>query len=56
MAQGFEGTPDELEELLLDGLHSGEAAEADDAFWQQVAVRTDAMQAEYRKRGGRSPH
>lgn len=55
MVKGFEGTPDELLEMLLEGLHSGEAAEADDAFWHEVAMRTDAMLAEYRKPAGRSP-
>lgn len=55
MVQGFEGTPGELELLLLEGLHSGEAAEADDAFWQRIAVSTDAMLAEHRKPGGGFP-
>jgi hypothetical protein len=33
----------ELEELLLDGLNSGEAVEADEACWNSLRVETDAM-------------
>jgi len=46
----FEGTPDELETLLLDGLNSGEPIEADDAFWNRLTMETDRIAAEHRKR------
>jgi hypothetical protein len=42
-APGFEGPQQELEELLLDGLNSGEAVEADEACWNSLRVETDAM-------------
>jgi len=42
-APGFEGPPEELEELLLEGLDSGEAVEADEAYWHCLRADTDAM-------------
>jgi Arc/MetJ-type ribon-helix-helix transcriptional regulator len=48
---GFEGTPEELESLLADGLASKELSE--DEFWGSVNRRTDAMLAEH-KSGPRS--
>ena len=48
----FEGTHDELEALLLDGLRSGEPVEADDAFWSCLTNKTDRMAAEH---GTRKP-
>jgi hypothetical protein len=32
----FEGTQDELETLLLEGLKSGDPIEADEAFWNRL--------------------
>ena len=42
-ASGFEGPREELEELLLEGIHSGEAVEADEAYWNRLRAETDAM-------------
>jgi putative addiction module CopG family antidote len=42
-APDFEGTHEELEELLLDGLNSGEPVEADQAFWNRLRAETDKM-------------
>jgi Arc/MetJ-type ribon-helix-helix transcriptional regulator len=42
-APGFKGPQGELEELLLEGLNSGEAVEADEAYWNRLRVETDAM-------------
>jgi Arc/MetJ-type ribon-helix-helix transcriptional regulator len=46
----FEGTPDELETLLTEGLKSGEPIEADEAFWNRLTMETDRMAAEHGKR------
>jgi Arc/MetJ-type ribon-helix-helix transcriptional regulator len=51
-APDFEGTHDELETLLLDGLASGQPIEADDAFWNRLTRETDRMAAEH---GTRKP-
>jgi Arc/MetJ-type ribon-helix-helix transcriptional regulator len=40
---GFDGTGDELESLLVEGLASKELTE--DEFWESVNKRTDAMLA-----------
>lgn len=40
-APGFEGTQEELEELLLEGLNSGEPVEADENFWNRLRAQTD---------------
>jgi len=48
---GFEGTPEELDSLLADGLASKELSE--DEFWGSVNRRTDALLAEH-KSGPRS--
>ena len=42
-APGFEGPQEELEELLLEGLNSGEAVEADEDYWNSLRAETDAM-------------
>jgi Arc/MetJ-type ribon-helix-helix transcriptional regulator len=52
-APGFEGTQEELEALLMDGLSSGEPIEADEAFWTRLRAETDHMVAE---QGARNPH
>ena len=47
-AQGFEGTHEELEGLLLEGLASKELSE--DEFWQSVDTQTNAMLATSKNR------
>ncbi len=47
---GFDGTPTELNALLLEGLNSGEPIEADDAFWNRLRAETDRMATEYQAR------
>ena len=42
-APDFEGTQEELEELLLEGINSGEPVEADRAFWNLLRAETDEM-------------
>ena len=49
-APGFEGTQEELEELLLEGLNSGEPVEADEAFWNRLTTETDRMVIEHQAR------
>ncbi len=51
---GFEGTREQLAELLAEGLNSGEAVEANDEFWQRIAARTDARLTGYRTGGNPS--
>lgn len=46
-APGFQGTQMELEELLREGLHSGEPVEADEAFWNRLRAETDRMASEH---------
>ncbi|MEX2304295.1 MAG: hypothetical protein WD733_25350 [Bryobacterales bacterium] len=53
-APGFEGTPEELEELLVEGLNSGEPVEADEAFWKRLRAKTDRMASEHQERKLRS--
>ncbi|SPE37762.1 hypothetical protein SBA6_760008 [Candidatus Sulfopaludibacter sp. SbA6] len=48
----FEGSQQELEALLREGLNSGEPVEADEAFWNRLTVETDRMMAEH---GARKP-
>lgn len=48
--RGFEGTPEELEELLLEGLKSGEPVEADETFWNRLRAETDGLAAEHQAR------
>jgi hypothetical protein len=48
---GFEGTPEELDTLLAEGLASKQLT--DDEFWSSVSKRTDALLAEH-KTGPRS--
>jgi Arc/MetJ-type ribon-helix-helix transcriptional regulator len=42
-APDFEGTREELMELLSEGLNSGEPVEADQAFWNRLSLETDEM-------------
>ena len=50
VAPGFEGKQEELEELLLEGLNSGQPVEADEAFWNRLTAETDRMAAEHQAR------
>jgi Arc/MetJ-type ribon-helix-helix transcriptional regulator len=52
-APGFEGTREELEALLAEGLNSGEPVEADEAFWNRLTAETDQMVAEHLARNAR---
>ena len=45
-APDFEGTQEDLEELLLAGLNSGDPAEADENFWNRLRAETDKMAAQ----------
>ena len=47
---GFDGTQEELEEFLAEGLRSGEAVEADDAFWDRLKAKTDPILREHPRR------
>ena len=49
-APDFEGTSEELESLLLEGLESGEPKEADAAFWNRLTEETDRMAADHQAR------
>jgi Arc/MetJ-type ribon-helix-helix transcriptional regulator len=42
-APDFEGTQEELEALLIEGLNSGAPFEADRAFWNRLRAETDEM-------------
>ena len=44
----FEGTQEELEELLLEGLHSGEPVPADETFWKRLRTETGNMATAHR--------
>lgn len=50
----FEGSPEELEELLLEGLDSGEAIEAGDEYWQRLRATTERMIQAHRGRHSES--
>jgi Arc/MetJ-type ribon-helix-helix transcriptional regulator len=52
-APGFEGTQEELEALLLEGLNSGEGIEADEPFWNRLRAETDQMVTEHHARNPR---
>ena len=51
-APGFQGPHDQLDELLEEGLNSGEPTEADVAFWNRLTAETGRMVAEHL----RKPH
>lgn len=52
-APGFEGTQEELEQLLVAGLNSGNPVEADEVCWNRLRAETDRMAAEHL---ARKPH
>ena len=49
-APGFEGTPQELNELIMEGINSGEPVVADAAFWSRLIDDTDLIIAEHQNR------
>lgn len=49
-APGFEGTEEELEQLLEEGLSSGEPVEINEGFWNRLTVETDRMVTEHKAR------
>ena len=49
-APEFEGTNAELEELLLDGLNSGEPVPVDENYWNRLRAKTDNMATEHQAR------
>ena len=50
---GFEGSVEELQDPLVEGLNSGEPMEVNEAFWSRLRVETDAIATEHR---ARNPH
>ncbi len=52
---GFEGTHEELEALLMEGVNSGEPVEADQTFWKGLTIETDRMVAEHQQPRNRQP-
>ena len=44
-APGFEGSQEELEALLLEGLSSGQPVEANEHFWDRLKGETDTIAA-----------
>jgi len=52
-ARTFDGTQDELEGLLMEGLGSNELSEED--FWHSVDSQTNTMLASYNGRGCSTP-
>jgi Arc/MetJ-type ribon-helix-helix transcriptional regulator len=53
-APGFDGRQEELDELLAEGLNSGDAVEADDAFWDRLGAKTDSILHEHTSRKRRA--
>ena len=49
-APDFEGTQEELGELLTEGLNSGDPIEADDTFWTRLRAKTDTIAAQHKTR------
>lgn len=47
-ANDFEGSQAELDELLLEGINSGEPIVADAAFWERLRNDTDQMVSDSR--------
>jgi len=52
-AVDFEGTHEELEELLLEGIDSGQPVEADEVFWNRVRAETNTIALEHQARKSR---
>jgi hypothetical protein len=46
-APDFEGSQQELEALLIEGLNSGEPVEAGETLWSRLKLETDAIAAEH---------
>jgi Arc/MetJ-type ribon-helix-helix transcriptional regulator len=49
-APDFEGGQEEVKELLLEGLDSGEPEKADESFWNRLKAETDRIAAEHSAR------
>ena len=49
-APNFEGAQEKLEELLLEGINSGDPVEADEDFWNRLRAQTDTIAAEHQAR------
>lgn len=47
LSPDFEGTPEELEGLLSEGVRSGEAVPVDEAFWTKLSAKTEHIAAEH---------
>jgi hypothetical protein len=47
-APGFEGTHEELEVLLPDGVDSVDPSTADEVFWNRLRAETDKIATEHR--------
>jgi Arc/MetJ-type ribon-helix-helix transcriptional regulator len=52
-APAFEGTPEELTDLVLEGLNSGEPVAADADFWDRVTTETERILKEQK---AKKPH
>ena len=48
-AIGFEGSPEEFDALMLEGLNSGEGEDLD-VVWPRIVKETDRMAAEHQAR------
>ena len=46
-APDFDGTRGELEDLLMEGLNSGEPVPVDEDFWNRLRATTDSMATEH---------
>lgn len=44
---GFEGSEEELDRLLMEGIESGGAVEVNEEFWGRITAETDRMLSEY---------
>jgi Arc/MetJ-type ribon-helix-helix transcriptional regulator len=51
---GFEGSHEELDALVVDGLNSGEPIQADEGFWNRSRAETGQMIVEHKARNSRS--
>jgi hypothetical protein len=49
-ASAFEGTRDEMERLVAEGLNSGAPAAADESYWNSLRTKTDNMANEHQAR------
>jgi Arc/MetJ-type ribon-helix-helix transcriptional regulator len=52
-APGFEGTQEELEALLAEGLNSGNPVEVDETFWRRLTEKAGRIALEHQARNPR---